>query len=297
MPAVHKRTDMTYLTRIQQLNSANLAEYRPLILDGDAVGLIWEHNLARLQAHGIALREEGARYIWDAPADFAARNRLLANLAAALYRSGYISGWRDEKLPLLASLHHPARALIERAAAPVLGVCGYGVHANGITERDGVPHMWIARRAASKSVEPGKLDQIAAGGIPHGIGILANLIKESGEEAAIPEVLARQARPVGTISYTAQTENGIRADLLYLYDLHLPADFRPVNSDGEVAEFLCLPLDEVARLVRETEEFKLNSAVVVIDYLIRHGYLTPDDIPEYPTLCRDIRRIHPLLGQ
>ena len=149
MPAVHKRTDMTYLTRIQQLNSANLAEYRPLILDGDAVGLIWEHNLARLRAHGIALREEGARYIWDAPADFAARNRLLANLAAALYRSGYISGWRDEKLPLLASLHHPARALIERAAAPVLGVCGYGVHANGITERDGVPHMWIARRAAS----------------------------------------------------------------------------------------------------------------------------------------------------
>ena len=233
MPAVHKRTDMTYLTRIQQLNNANLAEYRPLILDGDAVGLIWEHNLARLQAHGIALREEGARYIWDAPADFAARNRLLANLAAALYRSGYISGWRDEKLPLLTSLHHPARALIERA----------------------------------------------------------------GEEAAIPEVLARQARPVGTISYTAQTENGIRADLLYLYDLHLPADFRPVNRDGEVAEFLCLPLDEVARLVRETEEFKLNSAVVVIDYLIRHGYLTPDDIPEYPTLCRDIRRIHPLLGQ
>ena len=58
MPAVHKRTDMTYLTRIQQLNSANLAEYRPLILDGYAVGLIWEHNLARLQAHGIALREE-----------------------------------------------------------------------------------------------------------------------------------------------------------------------------------------------------------------------------------------------
>jgi len=58
-----------------------------------------------------------------------------------------------------------------------------------------------------------------------------------------------------------------------------------------------LPLDEVARLVRETEEFKLNSAVVVIDYLIRHGYLTPDDIPDYPTLCRDIRRIHPLLGQ
>ena len=286
---------MTYLARIQQLNSANPAAYRPLILDGDAVGLIWENNLDRLRAHGIGLRAEDTHYVWDAPADFAARNRLLANLAAALYRSGYISGWRDEKLPLLAGLHHPVRALIERAAAPVLGVCGYGVHVNGITERGGVPHLWIARRAASKSVEPGKLDQIAAGGIPHGIGIFANLIKESAEEAAIPETLARQARPVGTISYTAQTASGIRADLLYLYDLHLPPDFRPENRDGEVGEFLCLPLDEVARLVRDTEDFKLNSAVVVIDYLIRHGYLDPDDTPDYPALCREIRQIHPLL--
>jgi len=33
-----------------------------------------------------------------------------ANLAASLYRSGYTNGWRDEKLPLLASLHHLARA-------------------------------------------------------------------------------------------------------------------------------------------------------------------------------------------
>ena len=287
---------MTYLARIRQLNSANPAEYRPLILDGDAVGLIWENNLDRLRAHGIGLRADGECYYWDAPADFAARNRLLANLAASLYHSGYIDGWRDEKLPLLASLHHPARALIERAAAPVLGVCGYGVHVNGITERDGVPHMWIARRAADKAVEPDKLDQIAAGGIPHGIGILANLVKESAEEAAIPEALARQACPVGTISYTAQTASGIRADLLYLYDLHLPPDFHPQNRDGEVGEFLCLPLDEVARIVRDTEDFKLNSAVVVIDYLIRHGYLAPDDTPDYPTLCRNIRRVHPLLA-
>ena len=202
-------------------------------------------------------------------------------------------GWRNEQLPLLANLHRPVRALIERAAAPVIGVCGYGVHVNGTTTRDGVPHMWIARRATTKSVEPGKLDQIAAGGIPYGIGVFANLIKESDEEAAIPEALARQARPVGIISYTAQTENGIRADTLYNYDLELPPDFRPHNRDGEVDEFLCLPLDEIARLVRDSDAFKQNSAVVVIDYLIRHGYLKPDDTPDYPALCRGIHRRHP----
>ena len=256
---------MTYLAKIEQLNSADLAAYRPLILDGDPVGLIWRDNLARLRDHGLDLRDDGDRLIWYAPADFAARNAILAELAQALAAEGYVRGWRNEQLPLLANLHRPVRALIERAAAPVIGVCGYGVHVNGTTTRDGVPHMWIARRAATKSVEPGKLDQLAAGGIPYGIGVFANLIKESDEEAAIPETLARQARPVGIISYTAQTENGIRADTLYNYDLELPPDFRPHNRDGEVDEFLCLPLDEIARLVRDSDAFKQNSAVVVID--------------------------------
>ena len=235
---------MTYLAKIEQLNSADLAAYRPLILDGDPVGLIWRDNLARLRDHGLDLRDDGDRLIWYAPADFAARNAILAELAQALAAEGYVRGWRNEQLPLLANLHRPVRALIERAAAPV-------------------------------------------------IGVFANLIKESDEEAAIPETLARQALPVGIISYTAQTENGIRADTLYNYDLELPPDFRPHNRDGEVGEFLCLPLDEIARLVRDSDAFKQNSAVVVIDYLIRHGYLTPDDTPDYPALCRGIHRRHP----
>ena len=75
--------------------------------------------------------------------------------------------------------------------------------------------------------------------------------------------------------------------------MELPPDFRPHNRDGEVDEFLCLPLDEIARLVRDSDAFKQNSAVVVIDYLIRHGYLKPDDTPDYPALCRGIHRRHP----
>ena len=45
--------------------------------------------------------------------------------------------------------------------------------------------------------------------------------------------------------------------------------------------------------MRDSDAFKQNSAVVVIDYLIRHGYLTPDDTPDYPALCRGIHRRHP----
>ena len=43
---------MTYLAKIEQLNSADLSAYRPLILDGDPVGLIWRENLAQIgRAH------------------------------------------------------------------------------------------------------------------------------------------------------------------------------------------------------------------------------------------------------
>lgn len=161
---------MPFLTKIEQLNSADLTAYRPLILDGDPVGLIWRDNLARLRDHDLDLRDDGDRLVWHAPADFAARNAILADLAAALAREGYVSGWRNEQLPLLANLHRPVRALIERAAAPVIGVCGYGVHLNGTTMRDGVPHMWIARRAATKSVEPGKL--VWAGIAVFGVAII-----------------------------------------------------------------------------------------------------------------------------
>ena len=55
---------MTYLAKIEQLNSADLAAYRPLILDGDPVGLIWRDNLARLRDHGLDLRDDGDRLIW-----------------------------------------------------------------------------------------------------------------------------------------------------------------------------------------------------------------------------------------
>ena len=33
--------------------------------------------------------------------------------------------------------------------------------------------------------------------------------------------------------------------------------------------------------VRDTDDFKFNCALVVIDFLIRHGLLTPDDEPDY----------------
>ena len=89
----------------------------------------------------------------------------------------------------------------------------------------------------------------------------------------MPESIAVRAVAVGEVGYRRETARGLRSDTLFCYDLELPADFEPRCNDGEVAGFELLPLAEVARIVRESDEFKPNCNLVVIDFLLRHGFI------------------------
>ena len=75
----------------------------------------------------------------------------------------------------------------------------------------------------------------------------------------------------------------MRNDVLFVYDLELPGDFRPQNTDGEIDDFYLWPLDRVTETVRDGDEFKFNCALVVIDFLIRHGHIGPEE-PDYMAL-------------
>ena len=88
-----------------------------------------------------------------------------------------------------------------------------------------------------------------------------------------------QARPKGGISYTVETPFGLSVGTTFVYDLKLSGDFTPRAHDGEVAEFLLLPAHEVLEMAATTAEalhFKPNSALVIIDFLLRHGLLGND---------------------
>lgn len=52
---------------------------------------------------------------------------------------------------------------------------------------------------------------------------------------------------------------------------------------------MLMPLAEVASVVRETDEFKLNCNLVVIDFLIRHGWMEPQS-SEYLALVLGLRQ-------
>ena len=149
----------------------------------------------------------------------------------------------------------PVLARIDRGALPSFGIQAAGVHVNGLVRRRDGLHLWVARRAMDKHLDPGKLDNIVAGGVPAGLGLKETLIKEAAEEAAIPPELAAAAFQVGEIEYAMERPEGLRRDVLYCYDLSLPEDFVP------------------AATVRETDDFKFNVDLVLIDLFLRLGLI------------------------
>lgn len=49
------------------------------------------------------------------------------------------------------------------------------------------------------------------------------------------------------------------------------------SQDGEVEEFFLLPVPQAAALVlADDSEYKPNCNLVVLDFLIRHGFITPE---------------------
>ena len=181
--------------------------------------------------------------------------------------------WRREAFDIRAEPDGPVLAQLDRGALPSFGVLAHGVHVNGLVRRSDGLHVWVARRAANKLLDPSKLDHIVAGGVPAGLTPAETLVKEAAEEAAIPESLARQAVPVATIGYTMERPEGLRRDRLHCYDLELPEDFLPRAADGEVEAFELWPLARVMKAVRDTDVFKFNVNLALIDLFRRQGLI------------------------
>lgn len=133
---------------------------------------------------------------------------------------------RDEDFDVRETADGPVLAILDRGALPSFGVIGVGVHLNGLVRRADSWHLWIAKRAADKKLDPGKLDNLVAGGIAAGHTPFETLLKESEEEAALPASLAAGAKQVARFAYNMERPEGLRRDVLYAYDLELP-EFLP----------------------------------------------------------------------
>ncbi len=283
---------MSYLDRINACKAPDLSAYLPFVVAEELIGYVKPDFADQLRdfpdTFTVGEKDLGLNNRLDTPDS---RTVAVGEVLEELMRRGVIPGWRGEKYKVSASFGAPALFHMERAAVAMFGTIGYGVHLNGVVEKDGDLSMWIGRRSLSKPTGPGKLDQIVAGGQPIGISLKDNLIKECAEEADIPADIAAGSFPVGAITYITERPEGLRRDVLFNYDLVLPEGFEPRNTDGEIEDFHLMSMDEVAARVRDTDDFKFNCALVVIDFLIRHGYIEPDH-PDYAELVDGLHGLY-----
>lgn len=269
-------------------------EFLPFVIEGNVVGFIHNRFVEHLRSFNdvFVFPKDGGPFghcVSLHPLLKTAEERTSA-LGYVIEHLGeeHIPGIRNELYPVKSSFDKPVFFSLERAAAPYFGIKAYGVHMNGYVEIDGQKHLWIAKRSHTKSTYPGMLDHLVAGGLPHGIDCQENVVKECEEEAGIPRSISIRANAVGAVSYMDIDGDRYKRDVLFCYDLKLPESFVPKNEDGEVESFKLIPVKQVAEIIRKTQFFKPNCAIVIIDFLFRHGYISPENYG-YLDLLRSLR--------
>nr|XP_036226493.1 nudix hydrolase 20, chloroplastic isoform X2 [Bactrocera oleae] len=245
-----------YLTGFQK------GDIRPFLVEGEQVGLVKADVIKQLQRYpeifcirNCEFTKQGIVELNPAFRDYAERTKQVDIVLRDLRSKGIFSalqGWRDEYYEVKSEYRSLLK--MDRSATPLFGVRKYGVDINGYVQHptQGLC-IWLQQRSNTKETWPGKWDNMVGGGLSVGYGIKETAIKEAAEEASIPSDLVKN-----------------------LVSAELPLDFVPQNADGEVQAFELLPAKECVERVF-TQDFKTTSCPVVIDFLIRHGYITPEN--------------------
>lgn len=191
----------------------------------------------------------------------------LAKLADLMHQGGFIPGWRNEDFAWIDQNGHEYFRL-ERSAFRTFGFRSMATHINGYTKAG---NIWLGRRSETKATDPGRLDNLAAGGIGADETPWVNARRELWEEAGVPPQISDQIEPVGRIHMRRPIPNrGFHDEQLYIYDLELADNFVPTNHDGEVSGFIEITLSEAAARIL-ADEFTSDAAFVTADFILRNA--------------------------
>ncbi|KAI4938322.1 hypothetical protein J4E85_000762 [Alternaria conjuncta] len=227
------------------------------------------------------------------------RSKAVETTLLAMRQTGHfkvLDKWRNE-LYAVYGLGKELLFNVERSASCLFGVVTYGVHLTAFTRKDGELKMWTPRRARTKQTYGGMLDNAVAGGIASGESPFESLVRECGEEASLNEEFVRaNAKACGTVTYwyirderAGGETNLMQPEVQYVYDLELPEDTIPKPGDDEVEEFYLWSVEEVQEGMKKGE-FKPNCALVVLDFLVRHGILTTENERDYIEIVSRLHR-------
>ena len=254
----------------------------PFFIEDGPVG-----NAAQVEAGSVAVAHLQALARWPAALRVddqgvtlttaaAERDAFFAQANAALHQAGLIVAWRDEVYPVWSLADQTLLATFERAASRFWGTLTLGAHCNGyVADETGRPQrLWIARRSPTKATDPGLLDNLIGGGVPHGQTPWQTVLREGWEEAGLVPEQMRAMRPGRILRVARDIPEGFMREAISVYDLALPVGLTPCNQDGEVAELRCLPVAE-ALAHAASAAMTVDAALVTLDFALRHRLLTP----------------------
>lgn len=209
-----------------------------------------------------------------------------------------IGGRHSEPYPIMGA-NFPIR--LERYASTIFGIISRGAHMTCYTISAGEMKIWVPRRSPNLFTYPNCLDTTVAGGVAAGEGPFECVVREAEEEASLSmDFVRKNAKAVGCTSYIGLNdvrgggETGlIGPDIMYLYDLELPEDVICKQNDEEVKYFSLMTVDEVKQGLA-AGEFKKNSALVMIEFFVRHGVITAENEQHYPEIVARLHRRLPL---
>lgn len=186
---------------------------------------------------------------------------------------------------------------IERFTSSIFGIATRGAHMTAyVRGDDNSLKIWVARRNRNLRTYPGMLDSTVAGGVKATDSPWDCIIAESEEEARLPKSLTeKRVKPTGVVTLANKNPRNelFHCEMLYVYDLELQPDEKPVpGDDDEVEEFVLMEWKEVVEKMLASE-FKPNVCPVMIDFFIRHGLVAQEE-KDYVEICTRLRRALPM---
>jgi 8-oxo-dGTP pyrophosphatase MutT (NUDIX family) len=247
----------------------------PLLWNGRQIGSLLADTVALCERERSVFRRH-ADGVHLLPIHTGEVARHLEPTLGKWHDSRLIPLWSDERMDARDPETGIVLFPIERAARVVLGLAMAGVHLNVWTVRHGAPHLWIARRASHKKVEPLKWDNCADGGIGASESATIAMVREAHEEAGLAPERTYGATACGCYRIHHAFGGHPFIEFAYPFELQVDDGIELHNRDGEVERFECVDVPPLAnRLARG--EFTRDAAITSLAWIERHGRHTLDD--------------------
>ncbi|XP_018578172.1 uncharacterized protein YJR142W isoform X2 [Anoplophora glabripennis] len=260
-------------------------DYKPFVVEGFQVGLIRQDVMKQLLKYPEVFHvSSGCVELNPAFRDYEERSNQVDKVLKELRAENALialKGWRDECYNVKTEFNSKSFLKMDRSATCLFGIRNYGVDINGYIKHPikGLC-LWFQKRSPTKQTWPGKWDNMVGGGISVGQGILETVHKEAMEEASVPKHLLKNLISAGCVSFYFESERGLFPNTEFVFDLELPLDYIPENADGEVETFELLSATDCIDKILSSD-FKTTSVPIVLDFLIRHGIITPENEKDY----------------